>query len=278
MNNKILPNSPNTIFEPHIHANRKLPFIHHISFTTGRRVSNFHENLELLFFIEGNGYVEYNAQRYEVTANDLIVVNSFAIHQVVSETPIKYFCLIVENSFCKYNDIDISAIHFQEHINDSDFTELFHRLVKEFTTEQAYKSTAIKSLILSILLNLCRNYSSHEAVKPSIRKSSQECICSAIQYIKNNIGNKMTVEEVAASVGLSQYYFMREFKHYTGCTLTNYIKILRCEYAKELLMSRKYKIKEISALCGFENESYFTSVFKSHTGVCPSEYAKSTCI
>lgn len=278
MNNKILPIAHGTIFESHIRSDNKQPFIYHFGHTTGHRISNFHENLELIYFTHGEGHVEYNDHRHPVRENDLIVVNSFAIHQIVSTTPINFFCLIIDNSFCKYHDIDISSLQFNEHVNDPQLTTLFRRLLRELSSQNPFRDTAFKAAVLDILLLLCRSYSKPQGVRSPNVKASQACAYSAIEYIKKHISEKMTVEEIASAVGLSQYYFMREFKRFTGCTLTNYIKLIRCEYAKELLMTRKYKIKEIAALCGFDNESYFTNIFKKHTGVCPSDYAKDTGI
>lgn len=272
MDNKILRNSDNTIFEPHVLIQQELPFIYHLDLTCGRRICNFHENLELLFFLEGSGYVEYESKRYNAAPGDLIVINSYAVHQVVSDAPMKYVCLIIDNSFCRYHGINTSKLHFTEHIHDERFQMLFRRLMEERSAEKPFMQAAVKLAVLDILLLLCRSYSHAQAVQIPANESSQKYIRSAIQYIKKNIGRKLSVEEISASVGLSQYHFMREFKQFTGTTLTKYINLIRCEYAKELLQTGQYKIKDVAQLCGFESESYFINVFKKHTQTLPSEY------
>jgi AraC-like DNA-binding protein/uncharacterized protein (DUF3820 family) len=85
-------------------------------------------------------------------------------------------------------------------------------------------------------------------------------------YIKENLTKKLTLDEIAANVGLSKYYFLRQFKKITGYTVIDYVNIIRCEYAQELLRSEKYKVKEVALLCGFDNFSYFTNVYKKYTG------------
>lgn len=275
MDNKILRNSASAIFEPHILPDRELPFIYHLQQTSGRRVCNFHENLELLYILGGTGHVEYDAKSYRVQKGDLVTVNSYAVHQVVSQEPMKYVCLIVDNSFCKYHSIDISNLHFIELLRDARFEPLFQSVIDEYRAETVFKHTAIKLAVLDILLLLCRNYSCPQAPALPVNQFSQKRIRTAIQYIKSNIGRKLTVDEIAATVGVSQYHFMREFKRFTGSTLTNYINIIRCEYAKELLQTGQYKIKEVAFLCGFESESYFNNVFKKYTQTLPSEHIRS---
>ena len=272
MDNKIMLNSSKAIFEPHIRPERELPFMFHMNITQSSHVCNFHENIELLYFMQGNGHVEYDSKSYPVRAGDLIVVNTYAVHQVVSEETLTYFCLIIDSSFCKYNNIDVSTLHFTELIRDDRFTPLFRQVIDERNDQKPFKNTAIKLAVLEILLLLCRNYSSPQVANAPIKDSSQKHIRSAILYIKQNFSRKLTVEEVASATGLSKYHFMREFKRCTGCTLTDYVNFIRCERAKELLQTGQYKVKNVAFLCGFESESYFTSVFKKYTAALPSEF------
>lgn len=275
MDNNILLSSKETIFEPHIRIDRKLPFIYHTDHTCGKRVSNFHENPELLYILEGCGTVTNDSKEYAVQKGSLVVVNSYCVHQVSSAEPMKYFCLIIDSSFCKQHHVDISTLHFNELICDRQIDDLFSSLIAECDGHNRFKETAIIHLVLEIILHLCRNYSNYKHSTTGDKESPQKRIHTAVQYIKKNIQKKLTVCEIADSVGLSQYHFMREFKRITGCTLSNYINMIRCEYAKELLQTGQYKVKEVAFMCGFESESYFINVFKKHTASLPSEHIRS---
>ena len=78
-------------------------------------------------------------------------------------------------------------------------------------------------------------------------------------------------EDIANAVGLSMYHFSREFKKASGYSVMQYVNMIRCEHAQQLLISGKYKIKEVALLCGFDNYSYFSNIYKSYMGVLPSE-------
>lgn len=273
MNNNILLKTTSAIFEPHIFNNKELPFIYHNSTVNSCDCLNFHENLELLYFKSGSGCVKYNNQIYPVKPGDVIVVNSYTPHQIIAEGSIKRICLIIDNSFCKYHNIDTAHLHFTPFIESEILKEYFDKVIEEYNCNSEFKYSEIKCAVLNLLLFLCRNYSV-SSTNQIIRYSSHKYIEQSIEYIKKNLGKKITADSVAASVGLSKYHFLREFKKKTGFTLTNYINIIRCEYAKELLNSGRYTVKEVAILCSFDNFSYFTNVFKKHTGSLPSDYIK----
>ena len=56
----------NPVFEPHINRNNALPYIYHTDLTCGKRIANYHENLELLYFLDGCGTVQINDTIYEL--------------------------------------------------------------------------------------------------------------------------------------------------------------------------------------------------------------------
>ena len=273
MNNNILLNSTSAVFEPHIFDKSNLPIILHNSNIDKCDFANFHENLELLYFTDGTGYVKCDKNIYSVKAGDVVVVNSYVSHQIFADEKIKRVCLIIDNNFCKYNNLDVSCLSFSPLISDKILNRHLDKLVEIYNSNDEFKNLEIKCSILNILSFLCYNYKISNAQKPTTY-TTREYIHNAIKYIKENFNKKISAGDVAALVGLSKYHFLREFKKNTGYTLTNYINIIRCEYAKELLQSGKYRVKNAALLCGFDNYSYFTNVFKKHTGSLPSDFIK----
>jgi predicted AAA+ superfamily ATPase len=68
-------------------------------------------------------------------------------------------------------------------------------------------------------------------------RSSFEFVRKAMEYIKEHIGEKLTVSDIAANAGFSKFYFLRRFRESTGMTVVEYVNTLRCERAKEMLNS-----------------------------------------
>jgi YesN/AraC family two-component response regulator len=96
----------------------------------------------------------------------------------------------------------------------------------------------------------------------------------AERFIWENYTRKISLKEIADASGLSAPYFSTVFKNEMGENLSNYLNRLRVEKAIVMLCKSDSPINEISASCGFEDQSWFSKVFKSYTGISPYEYRK----
>ncbi len=99
-----------------------------------------------------------------------------------------------------------------------------------------------------------------------------DAVYKVIEYIKANFQRRMSLEEIAASTYLSKTYLSSLFKKETGYSISEYINIVRIERSKALLMEENISIIDIANLCGFEDQSYFTKVFKHIVGITPKKY------
>ncbi|WNR46154.1 response regulator transcription factor [Paenibacillus roseipurpureus] len=104
---------------------------------------------------------------------------------------------------------------------------------------------------------------------------SQKVISRIKQYIDQNYMNNITIQLLAEEVFLSPTYMCQIFKQETGETIIEYLTKVRIDKAKELLKSPDLKIFVIAEMVGFENATYFTSVFKKITGLIPGKYRES---
>ena len=99
-----------------------------------------------------------------------------------------------------------------------------------------------------------------------------DVIDSATDYIKRNYMTKITLEDVAAHVYLSPSYLSKLFKISTGLNFNSYLNNQRIEHAKQLLLSGLSDLESIALTVGYEDQSYFTKVFKRLTGVTPKKF------
>ena len=99
-----------------------------------------------------------------------------------------------------------------------------------------------------------------------------ELIKRIIQYILSNYMRKVSLNEISDSVNFSVSYICKLFKDEMNMSLTNYINQTRIENAKILLHRNDIALVDVSLRCGFEDQSYFTKVFKKSTGITPGTY------
>ncbi len=99
-----------------------------------------------------------------------------------------------------------------------------------------------------------------------------DAIDSATDYIKRNYMTKITLEDVAAHVYLSPSYLSKLFKTATGQNFNSYLNNQRIEHAKQLMLSGLSDLESVALTVGYEDQSYFTKVFKRLTGVTPKKF------
>ncbi len=102
-----------------------------------------------------------------------------------------------------------------------------------------------------------------------------DVIFRAIDYVKKNYMNRITLEETAAHVFLSPAYFSRVFKEELGENFNSYVNKTRVQAAARLLLNDTTALVDISSMTGFETQSYFSKVFKRVMGVTPGKYRES---
>jgi YesN/AraC family two-component response regulator len=109
--------------------------------------------------------------------------------------------------------------------------------------------------------------------KKEMRSADDRLMERVMKVINDNISNpELTVDEVAASVGISRVHLHRKLKELTGQTTRDYIRNVRLKMAAELLSQKRYSIAEVSDLTGFANPNSFSVSFKELYGVSPSLY------
>lgn len=96
----------------------------------------------------------------------------------------------------------------------------------------------------------------------------------AVSYLKENLAQRVTLEELAQHVGLSKSYLSTIFKTELGQTFTDYVNWMRIEKSKELLLNPQLSLAAIADLIGYNDQSYFTKKFSQLAGMSPGQYRK----
>lgn len=103
---------------------------------------------------------------------------------------------------------------------------------------------------------------------------NKQKINKALVFIQENYNKDLNMAVVSNYISMNYSLFSWCFKEFTGTNFINYLKNIRINEAKRLLEETDQKIIDISSQIGYENEKHFTKLFRSVTGVTPSEYRK----
>ena len=97
-----------------------------------------------------------------------------------------------------------------------------------------------------------------------------------IDFLNQNYTKKLNINELSKHVHLNNNYISQIFKKETGQNLNNYLASLRMEKARNFLLAKKMRVKEISDKLGYNNEGHFCTSFKKYFGVSPKEMLKNS--
>lgn len=103
-------------------------------------------------------------------------------------------------------------------------------------------------------------------------KETDGVVRKSIQYMKENVEEDVSREDVAAHVNLNPAYLSRLFKKETGQNLIDYLIEAKMGRAKQLLDSTSMTVSSIAQQVGYSNFSHFTKMFKKQYGINPQEY------
>lgn len=161
------------------------------------------------------------------------------------------------------------GIEFQDRRTLAEARRRFERVAE---TEGASRLVAFFDLMQ--LLAACDRYqllSSHGYV-PIRGERNQLKVNQAVNFIFERYTGELTLEEVAAHLGMKPAYFSRFFKQATGRRFVEFVNSLRINRACELLCHGEQAVTDICFEAGFGNISNFNRRFLANKGMTPSEY------
>ena len=107
-------------------------------------------------------------------------------------------------------------------------------------------------------------------------KGNDELLMERIMKVvnKNLADSDFNVEMLCHEVGISRTQLHRKMKELTGLSTSEFIRNIRLEQAARLLKEQKVNITQVAYTVGFSNLAHFSTIFRRHFGVSPSEYAE----
>jgi len=101
---------------------------------------------------------------------------------------------------------------------------------------------------------------------------ADDIIAKADAYIREHFRENINREDVAAVACITPNYLSKQFRIKKGMNLREYINKIRIDEAKRLLLSTNLPVSEIAGMTGYDNISYFSTVFRKHVGMSPVDW------
>ena len=207
----------------------------------------------LSFRVSGTGKFEIGTKRFTTKPGDVLFLPaniSYKVEYSVGES------IVVHFDQCNYSEVENICLENSSTINIG-----FENLLEVWNKNRSINQT--KSIIYYILDKMSNNQ------KTSISDTS---VAAGVRYIDAHFSDpKIDIETVCGVAFISVSSLQRGFAKYFGMSPKQYLIQLRMNRALELLTENKLSVKEISFVCGFTDEKYFSRAFKKRYGCSPSQ-------
>ena len=153
---------------------------------------------------------------------------------------------------------------------------LLEDLVREHQQRSDYGPLAQNGLLLMVLAQILRRSApvAPEAKEVTLRGPGDR-VAKVLQHMAEHFAEPLTLEDLAAVVGLHPTYFSNSFRKATGLAPMTFLQRFRVERAKGMLASTDLAVMEVAPRVGFQDPYHFSRVFKKLTGSSPREFQQS---
>lgn len=239
-------------------------------------VYNSSENYKLISFSTGPHNIVINDSFYKVEKEDILLISPNDIYSTIDNYPQKmllqfnteylqqYFseALIEKALLC----FQYTILRLPEH-KQIELKNILEKL-KETDSKASDNLAFIRLFEILNLLYIGNTEVIHEEC-PNKR------ISDILKYIDLNYAHIDNIDMIAENFYITKYYLCRTFKHYTGCTVIDYLNHVKIKNACRLMTeNNQLSITKIATLSGFNSISYFSSTFKKVVGKTPKQFIK----
>lgn len=105
-----------------------------------------------------------------------------------------------------------------------------------------------------------------------MEKAIEQAVGRVIQTMRDNLGEQLTIDDMARTAMFSKFHFSRSFQRVTGVSPGRFLSALRLQEAKRLLVSTSLTVTDISHRIGYNSVGTFSSRFRDSVGVSPTTY------
>jgi transcriptional regulator GlxA family with amidase domain len=139
-------------------------------------------------------------------------------------------------------------------------------MLEEWRRQDDVSPLAIEGLILELLAECSRSRGEASPSHPP------RWLGRVRELLRDRFSENLTLAELAAAVRISADHLARSFRRYNACTIGEYVRGLRVEFACSRLALSEVPLAQVALDAGFTDQSHFTKTFRRHMGLTPAAF------
>lgn len=203
---------------------------------------------------------------------------------------------IIRTEFIKRRNNQLSELNenlYKVFVDDKDQSEFAYyspihlrmedyvKILRDLKTEGMKRVLKIEGEVYNLLsMHIARHdrYQNNEAVTSSLLKDELKTVRIQAEKILNDPSINYNLDQISKDTGLSQAKLQEGFKFLYARTVTEYVRHIRLEAARDLMNTSDLNISQIVYTIGFTSRSYFSKIFKEKYEMTPHEFKKQVVV
>ncbi|WP_338552257.1 AraC family transcriptional regulator [Paenibacillus sp. KS-LC4] len=248
---------------------------------------HYHKQLELIYIINGSLKIDIEDDSLDLESGDIVVLGSSQLHRDRNVGKLDYIVLqfnledFFDNSTIPYiryfseteNPLSRANYIFRENQAirqqaSQAITELLHEATRKETGYEIAVSIQIKQLLLLMLRGDSQRILARQDDFDHIR------LKPVLDYVENNLSERIQVEDMCRIVNMSYYYFVKFFKKTIGLSFTEYVNYRKIKWAERILLTKDLSIADVGERIGMPNMAHFYKTFKKYNDCSPKQFQR----
>ena len=256
----------------------------------GRMVTHWHEDMELVLALDGGLQSRVDRQEIELSAGDILFINSRRLHQHYDDIPsnaamaLRFHPSLLpsrlpKNSIAK-KILGGSGFRWRILKAGTESAERTAEIMREVQTALRERKTFyeldVMGLVMQLMKELCAVCRKEPPSPASFPEVDHEKVRGMISYIYRHFSKKISLDDISGSEEVSRSKCCRLFTNFTNETPVDFLNAYRLEKSAQFLSESDMTLKNITAACGFADQSYFGRMFRGKYHCTPGRYRKET--
>ncbi len=249
---------------------------------------HWHEDVEFLMPVKGYLSYRINGQNFPIGPDEIIFVNAGQLHYGYSSdgSDCEYYCIVfhpkvITENKCLYEQYITPVTENLECANflfsaGNPSTGQMRRLLSQiydlYQCQKPFRELIGIQLLIEIWMLLYQLIAEKEIVSDTAPDKDKTAQKDMMRFIYNNYMNKISLNEIASSGGVSRTKCCQIFQKYLHRSPIEFLNLYRLQSSMGMLSETTDSITEIAYACGFETPSYYSETFKKYKGCTPREF------
>lgn len=226
-----------------------------------------HAPASFSFVLAGSYLENYGRGTHTRRPSTMVLHPPQESHAVDFQSEVRILSVLFDARRLAYIREQAAVLDFRTSWRTETIAWLGHRIHQEFRRRDNLSGLAIEGLVFEILAEASR-------ARDMSGRDFPRWLERAKDFLRDHFSESFALDDVAKIAGVHPVHLSRVFRKKHGCTVGEYLRRLRVEFACRQISTTDTPLGEIALAAGFADQSHFTKTFQAHFGLKPSEYRK----